>query len=81
MEEKFNKLISERNIGKDKVKDISLFESETLNQHILSVNGVDVEFTSNQFFKNVKVMSEGSAFGENALFSKSKRTATIKSLD
>ena len=47
MEEKFNKLISERNNRKDKSKAVSLFESETLNQHILTVNGVEVEFTSN----------------------------------
>ena len=77
MEHKFNKLVNEGSTRKGKFQNkaraitkgmaMAILPSETLNQHVLTVNGVEVEYTRNKFFKKIKVLPEGSAFGEVAL--------------
>ena len=46
--------------------------------HAFIVNDVEYEYTRGRYYKNIKVMSQGSSFGEIALLQECKRTATIK---
>ena len=48
---------------------------------MFTIDGIDFEYTRGKFYKKIKVMPEGAAFGEIALYERCVRTATIKTID
>ena len=45
---------------------------------MFKINGSEFEFTRGIYYKMIRVLGQGSAFGEIALMQDSKRTASIK---
>lgn len=54
--------------------------TEQLNQHTFKINGAEFEYTRGKYYKMIRELSVGAAFGEIALLEKSTRTASIKVL-
>ena len=52
--------------------------TEQLNQHVFKINGAQFEYTRGKYYKMIRELSVGAAFGEIALLEKGTRTASIK---